>query len=114
MKITVGNKIYTLQFRHTIFDSYIPRTIWDRKSDELRYYEDNPYKGQTVAKLFPSADGDDLERWGYSYCNWGDSFVKAKGRTLALRRLLENSHFSKNERRNIWESYFKQTNGSKK
>ena len=40
-------------------------------------------------------------------CSSKDTFEKAKGRKIALSRALMASHFSKEERKEIWNRYLK-------
>lgn len=50
---------------------------------------------------------NELIGYGIAYCNPGDQFTYAKGRQIALDRALDNDEFSREDRRCIWEQYWK-------
>ena len=47
---------------------------------------------------------------GQTSCHKNDRFVKAVGRKLALKRAMQDSDLSKDERQFLWLKYFQMTN----
>lgn len=48
--------------------------------------------------------------FGLAVCSPADTFCKAKGRKLALARALKAPDFSREDRRLIWQAYFRGLN----
>lgn len=63
---------------------------------------------QTIAWI--ENKDDILPFHGVAKCHPKDNFSRRVGVKKALRRLLTNCSFNKEERKNIWQSYFEQTN----
>ena len=115
MRISISGEQYYLDFEHNqnpTFQSYWVKMIQERPSDVAIYYEKYPNRGTTRAILYQldhtSYRKSDLHE-GWAFCKWDDQFVKKEGRKLALRRLLEHSRFTKEERGSIWQQYFVET-----
>ena len=115
MRISISGEEYYLDFEHNqnpTFKDYWGKMTPVMPSDVLKYYETYSHRGETRAILYQfdhtSQRNSDFHE-GYALCKWEDRFDKKHGRKLALRRLLEHSSFTKEERRNIWEQYFVET-----
>ncbi len=44
---------------------------------------------------------------GYSYCHASDQFNKETGRKVSLERALDDGRFTREERREVWQNYFR-------
>lgn len=114
MKIKLRGDTVTLEFHHIqvpIFEhSTLKLESLHRASDKMRYYEDNPYRTITRASIY-KWDGEKQTNLleAKSFCLWEDAFVKKIGRRISLDKLLSNSVFTREERKDVWKQYFEQT-----
>lgn len=69
--------------------------------------EDQPYA--VTCDIYDTSKpiNEDFIGSGESYCNPVDQFSKKRGRKIALKRAIE--HLSREERKVIWEAYFKRS-----
>lgn len=79
-------------------------------NDELTDYMAIPYRGlwnrSTTCTILIGDENSGEGLVGVTYCSVKDQFSYAKGRKLALKRALEVSDLSRDERKLVWDDYF--------
>lgn len=103
MRIELNGKSYFVDFAH---EGRVEAAAWPHEvvSNGATYcwvYEDTDNNRILHREgLRPSADGR-------AYCHIYDQFRKSVGRKISFTRALYNLGFSKEERKELWEGYFK-------
>ena len=70
--------------------------------------EENTHSGSTdcVLKVKDKEGNIEVIGEGHSSVHHSDTYVKATGRKISLRRALENAKLDKEERTGAWSAYF--------
>lgn len=112
MIVKLDDRFYTVQFSHKNNHQFPKFIDLETEHGSIRYYR-KPEPSVTTCKITahipPKKEGDVTFPLalgvGKAICSTEDQFVKAKGRVLALKDVLDQLDFGKDFNTAVWNEY---------